>query len=261
MKILPDTTQRPLAQRKMFYKVVFSLQYFFFFSFFPGRGGVSTSSRQCMLANRWKPQWGGLPRQRDRLLGWLWHVCLGCHAWWPLSSGGRQAWPAGGSEHQSSPIQEKPFLLISKMWPLSSATGSRLGSVASPSPSSSSLGWALEFSSVWELPFDLRFSLEKGKLFPARPEPSRSYSPINIFSFVSPRTVIWVIVLPYLLSHSWGNPKPYINHNTSSSQFARSVFTHPLDAHLTFSILFPTTSRSCEVTHVLVVMCHQFPRG
>lgn len=194
---------------------------FFFFppgAPFLGRGGVVIFLRCCMLSNTWKPKWGGPVVSQGRETALLGGYGTSV---WDFVSGGTFSLEACElsqlvDEHQTSPVQVKPFLLIWKTWLLSSAASSRQGSIASPSPSSPSLGWALGSSNVWDLPFDLRFSLEKSKLFAAWLQPGRSYSPINIFSFVLPRNVIWVIVLPFLLSPAQGNPKPHINHNTGT---------------------------------------------
>lgn len=269
MKILPDTTQSSLAQRKIFCKLLLTcntLSFFFFFSgapFLVQGGDVSIFLRCGMQSNTWKPKWSGpvVPQGRGTAVpgGYgtsVWDFMPGSAFDLEVREPSQLV-----DQHQTSPIQVKPFLFISKMWPLSSATISGHSSIASLCPSSPSLGWALGSSKVWGLPFDLGFSLEKSKLFAAQLEPARSYSPVNIFSFVLPRNVIWVIVLPFLLSPAQGNPNPHINHNTGSSQLVGSIFTHPLDAHLAFSILFPTTSRAHKITWSLVAMSHWSPCG
>lgn len=45
------------------------------------------------------------------------------------------------------------------------------------------------------------------------------------------------------------------------SQFSGPIFTHSLDAHLTFSILIPITLRSPEIPHFLMAVSHQSSTG
>lgn len=179
MKILPDTTKISSSQREMFLKI-FSLQCYFFFS--PGAPSSGEGHEIQHMKSKGKCWHNGHPKQRNISSRWLWHICLGFCALWPLWSEGTWALPVGRLTWNQTHASKAVFIHFKDVAALLSGHGS----TASALPSFPSPGWALGSFNVWELPFNLRFSLEKSKLFAAWLEPARSNSPVNILSFVLP---------------------------------------------------------------------------
>lgn len=190
MKILPDTTKISSTQREIVFKF-FSLQCFYFPSGAPflGWGGVGISFDVLHAVQHTRPNgsWHiGASKQRNSSPKWLWHISLGFCTPWPLQSEGTWALPVGRLTSNKS----HPSKAIFTYFKYVAAFLSGRGSTASPLPSFPSPGWALGSFNGWGLPFNLRISPEKSKLFAAWVEPASSYSPGNILSFVLPCNVI-----------------------------------------------------------------------